>query len=58
VNAKGSVPSKKIRTHGLRVETTGQTVLILAAYTIAGGMPKHWFHPHAHTHVALDDAIE
>lgn len=21
-------------------------------------MPKHWFEPHPHTHVALDDAIE
>jgi hypothetical protein len=20
--------------------------------------PKHWFEPHPHTHVALDDAIE
>lgn len=23
-----------------------------------GGMPKHWFDSHPHTHVALDDAIE
>ena len=23
-----------------------------------GGMPKHWFDSHAHTHIALDDAIE
>ena len=22
------------------------------------GMPKHWFDPHPHTHIALDDAIE
>jgi hypothetical protein len=22
------------------------------------GMPKHWFDPHRHTHIALDDAIE
>jgi hypothetical protein len=21
-------------------------------------MPRHWFDPHKHTHVALDDAIE
>jgi hypothetical protein len=26
--------------------------------TIKRNMPKRWFDPHAHTHVALDDAIE
>ncbi|NJN16579.1 MAG: exonuclease [Oscillochloris sp.] len=26
--------------------------------TVKRAMPKHWFDPHRHTHVALDDAIE
>jgi hypothetical protein len=26
--------------------------------TTKGGMPKHWFDAHRHTHIALDDAIE
>lgn len=26
--------------------------------SIKGGMPKHWFDPYPHTHIALDDAIE
>ena len=26
--------------------------------TVKSNMPKHWFDPHPHTHIALDDAIE
>lgn len=26
--------------------------------TVKGSMPKHWFDPHSHSHIALDDAIE
>jgi hypothetical protein len=26
--------------------------------SVKNNMPKHWFDPHPHTHIALDDAIE